>query len=361
MLPPGSELREPTAVVDLMLAGAARAGAAAGVEDRRYRFDDVTVRIRFVGPTLAAVLGPCLEHVRDDAAPTTDDVTIHCVDAVSSGEPVSPLVGLLLDRIDHDWHAWLTPRHEVRGISNERSPTAFEPWSGILSTFDRDRGVGVWWTDDATAVPTHERAAPLRSLFGWALADRGLQSVHAAAVGRPGGGVLLAGPGGSGKSSTALLCLAAGLGHLADDYCLISTDGPPTAHSLYAVAKLDGPADLARVPAFESAVTNPHRTGAEKVVIDVRRDFADRIVTAFPVRAVVVPRVSLDAPSALVPLAPAAALRALGPTTLLQLPGAGGGALRAMGDLVRSVPCFELRLGPDTAAVPALVEGLLAP
>jgi hypothetical protein len=32
-----------------------------------------------------------------------------------------------------------------------------------------------------------------------------------------------------------------------------------------------------------------------------------------------------------------------------------------MGDLVRSVPCFELRLGPESAAVPALVEDLLAP
>ena len=54
-------------------------------------------------------------------------------------------------------------------------------------------------------------------------------------------------------------------------------------------------------------------------------------------------------------------LRALGPTTLLQLPGAGTDALRAMGDLVRSVPCFALRLGPDADAIPGAVARLLAP
>lgn len=358
MLPPGSERREPAAVLDLMVAGAARAGrAVGGTDDRRYRFADRTVGVRFAGPAVAAALGPTLEHVRTDDGPA--DATIHCFDSTSSGEPVSPLVEILLDRIDHDWHAWLTPRHEIRGIGDDRVPTTFEPWAGILSAYDRDRRTGVWWIRDVDRIPSHERAAPLRSVLAWALADLGLQSVHAAAVGRPDGGVLLAGPGGSGKSSTALACLAAGLGHLSDDYCLISTSGPPCAHSLFAVAKLDGPADLERLPTFAPSVTNPTRAGSEKLVVDVRRDFGDRILTSFPVRAVVVPRIAPDPSSRIEPVAPAAALRALGPTTLLQLPGAGTGALRAMGDLVRSVPCFELHLGRDTSVVPGLIEALL--
>ena len=370
MLPPGSEHREPAAVLDLLLAGAARADTAFGGADvRRYRFADVTVEIHFAGATVADALGGCLEHVRVDgevhdpvarAAP----VVLHCADAVTSGEPVSPLVEILLDRIDHDWHAWLTPRHEIRGIGDETVPCTFEPWSGILSSYDHHRRIGAWWTRDASAIPSHERAAPLRTLLGWALADQGLQSVHAAAVGRPDGGVLLAGPGGSGKSSTALRCLAAGLGHLADDYCLVATgrttpSGVPTAHSLYAVAKLDGPADLERLPEFGASVTNFDRVGTEKLVIDVAREHADRIVTSFPIRAVVVPHVDPSGPTALVALPPAAALRALGPTTLLQLPGSGAAALRAMGDLVRAVPCFTLRLGPDSHVAPALIADLL--
>ncbi|MEI7999874.1 MAG: serine kinase [Actinomycetes bacterium] len=364
MLVPGSEDREPTAVHDLMLAGAIRAGTRfGGPLDRRYRFGPQTVRLRFAGPEVADALGPALDHVRIADGPTDGptDVTIDCWDSVSSGEPVSPLVALLLDRIDHDWLAWLTPRHEVRGFDNDRVATAFEPWSGILSTYDRTTARGAWWTQDATAVPSHERAAPLRSLLGWALGELGLQSVHAAAVGRTDGGVLLAGPGGSGKSSTALRGLADGLGHLADDYCLISTVGPPTAHSLYAVAKLDGPADLERLPEFGASVTNPERTGSEKLVIDVGRDFPDRVVTSFPIRAVVVPQVRAGAPTALAPMSSAAALRALGPTTMLQLPGAGSTAFRHMGDLVRAVPCFTLYLGPDAAAVTPLLESLLRP
>lgn len=359
MLPPGSEDREPAALLELMLAGFARAhDAAAGPDDRCYRFGDRVVRIRFAGSEVADALGPVLEHVRTDGS-TVADATLHCFDSSASGEPVSPLVQLLLDRIDLDWHAWLTPRHEIRGIGNERVPTAFEPWSGILSAFDRDRRTGVWWIRDAAEVPSHERAAPLRTLLGWALADLGLQSVHAAAVGRASGGVLLAGPGGSGKSSTALRCLAGGLDHLADDYCLISTSGPPRAYSLFAVAKLDGADDLTRLPEFRTSVVNADRQGAEKLVVDLRREFAERIIATFPIRAVVAPTVRPAGPTTLAPLDPAAALRALGPTTLLQLPGSGTRALHAMGDLVRRVPCHTLYLGDDGADVPALVSSLL--
>ena len=53
------------------------------------------------------------------------------------------------------------------------------------------------------------------------------------------------------------------------------------------------------------------------------------------------------------------ALAALGPTTLLQRPGSAAGALRAMGELVRSVPCYELRLGADAADSPDVIAGLL--
>jgi len=358
MLPPGAEGLEPTATLELMLAGFGRASDRLGLIERRYRFGGHVVALRFAGPALLDALTPAIEHLRTDAGPA--EVTLSCWDSATSGEALSPLVSLLLGRIDHDWFGWLTPRLEVRGISNGRVPCVLEPWHGILSVYDRATDRGVWWIADAAAVPSHERAAPARSMLSWALADRGRQSVHAAAVGRADGGVLLVGPGGSGKSTTALRCLEAGLGHLADDYCLVSTQGGPTAHSLYAVGKVVGADDLARLASMQDSVINPEQLGLDKQVIDLRRHHADRLLHSFPVRAVVVPRVEPDRPTSLEPLRPAAALRALCPTTLLQRPGAAGEALLTMGDLVRRVPCFALHLGPDRDAVVPLIEGLLA-
>ena len=53
------------------------------------------------------------------------------------------------------------------------------------------------------------------------------QVVHAASVGTKDGAVLIVGKGGSGKSTSALACLNAGMYYLGDDYTLISNDSNP--------------------------------------------------------------------------------------------------------------------------------------
>lgn len=360
MLPPESEHLEPTACFDLMLAGFDRAGVRVErVIDRRYRFGRRTVALRFAGPALLDAFAPAIAHLETD---TTDpvDVTIDLWDSESTGAPLSPLIIFMRSRIAYDHFEFLTSRHEIRGISNDRVPATLDHWSKAFSLYDRERAHGVYWVESAADVPYFERAAPLRTMLSWALADLGLQSVHAAGVGDADGGVLLAGAGGSGKSSTALSCLEAGMGYLADDYCLIGAEPPAEAFSMYAVAKLDGVADLQRMPRFLPHVTNPAAAGTEKLVLHLADSFASQLVPSMPVRAVLVPRVTDLDDTSLRPISAAAALRALGPTTLLQRPGAGAEAMAAMSSFVRSVPCFELRLGSRSEQIPRVIADLLA-
>ena len=54
----------------------------------------------------------------------------------------------------------------------------------------------------------------------------GLLPVHGAAVGVNGRGVLLAARGGGGKSTLAAACLLSGMDYVADDYVLVSAEGP---------------------------------------------------------------------------------------------------------------------------------------
>lgn len=341
-----------------MVAGAGRASSAVGgTIERNYRFGTEVVRLRFAGGALVDALTPAVAHLATDAD-VAADITVELWDSESTGADLSPLITMMRERIAYDHYQFLSPRHEVLAISNDRVPATLDQWSGAFSLFDRQRAHGVYWVESSALIPYFERAAPLRTLLSWALSDRGIESVHAAAVGSVDGGVLLAGRGGSGKSSTALACLAAGMGHLADDYCLIG-DGP-RAYSMYGVAKVNGLVDLQRMPQFLPHVVNPESSGSEKLVLHLGLSHPESLVESFPIVAVVVPKVVEQPRSELRPTSAASALRALGPTTLLQRPGSGERTLRAMSELVQGVPCLELRLGTDSSDVPALLAGLLA-
>lgn len=63
--------------------------------------------------------------------------------------------------------------------------------------------------------------------------------IHAAAIGENGKGILIAGRGGSGKSTLSIGCMLAGMDFVADDYTLISEFGSVTAFPLYTSVMLN--------------------------------------------------------------------------------------------------------------------------
>ena len=137
-----------------------------------------------------------------------------------------------------------------RSLTNERIHTAYHLGPNIFSIIDLKENLALYWVKDAQALPYYEIGSPLRTILHW-WADQGAyQFVHGGAVGLPTGGVLLAGKGGTGKSTTALACLEAGLLYASDDYCLIRTDTEPFVYSIYNTAKLRGDLDLERFPAW---------------------------------------------------------------------------------------------------------------
>jgi hypothetical protein len=325
-------------------AAARRGGAVA----RTYRIGDHAVRLRLAGPALDAPLTPAWRHLEGPGAPPA--LTVSAWDGASTGVGLPPA----------PWGAdAYLPQGRIRGFDDGPVLAAHDAGTGILNVLDRERGRATWWTPDAAALPSWETGAPLRILVHWWVADRGLQLVHAAAVATAAGAALLVGRGGSGKSTTALACLRAGLGYLADDYCLVASD-PPRVFSLYGTAKLDG-AMLARFPELAGRVRNPDRPAGEKAVLVLPAAGAGGLRPAAPLRALVVPRVSGADPPRLRPAARAEALRALAPSTIFQLPGAGAGALGRLGAVVRALPAFVLELGPDLDAAAARVAEAIGP
>ena len=92
----------------------------------------------------------------------------------------------------------------------------------------------------------HDPEKQLRILYGSASAlisqwagTVGLLPVHGGAVGVGGRGVLLAARGGGGKSTLAASCLLWGMDYVADDYVLVSAEGPLRAMPISSALRMN--------------------------------------------------------------------------------------------------------------------------
>ncbi len=310
------------------------ARAAGGVEDRAFAIGGQRLVVRTAGTAMLPFLEPALAHLV--AAPDGPaGLEVLAWDSASTGIdlPAPPLSSEGGER-----HVW-------------------QPGVGILTVLDDSRRRGVVWVPSAAGVPSNEVAAPLRAFLHLAFFELGAQLVHAAAVGRTDGGLLVVGRSGAGKSSTALACLGSRLGVAGDDYVLAS-DGPePRVHSLYSSAKLE-PHQLQRFPHLSEGVVNRGAAGEKPMILLCPR-WAASVSAGFPLLGAVTPRVVGRGPTRARRVGRAALLAALAPSTIFQLPDAGRHTLARIGSLLRRLPCWELELGGSVSEIPHALERVL--
>jgi|GEM_PF-547150 len=376
---------DPAAWFDALSAAATRAHAVAPVRDVVLEIGGVRLGFTLIGAPVSSWLLPALGHaVRssnpDD--PAAVETTAGRAAAVDTNGGHGAAVGVTAGRrasaeVDASVVIWdgaatgVAPpppswggdgwaqRGELADLCRDGYLAAFHEDAGYLAMYDRARRRMVVWVRDAARLPRYEWAAPLRGPLSWPLADGGAQLAHAAAVGTADGVALLAGAGGSGKSTTAALCLERGLDFLGDDYVVVTGEGDAArAHTLYTTAKLTEDA-LDRVPSFRALVDGPG-TADDKAMASLADHFpAARLPAARPIRAIVLPRVGGGRDTSSRPATGAEALRALAPTTLFQLPGAGRDAFRRLAGLARTLPVVALRLGTDLDQIPDAVRAIL--
>ncbi len=336
------------AFFELAWEGGCRALAALGVmPGRLYDIGGFRVRMRAGGPMVGHLLG-AFGHLEISPAESRD-LDILAWDSVSSGVPMpSPPWG----RDDYG------QRGEIRGFNDARFMAAFDQVGGALNLLDRASGRAIFWTRDGARLPEHERGAPFRAILNGWLGGRGCALAHGAAVGAGGGAVLLAGMGGSGKSTTALICVGGGMSFLGDDYCLLRADPSPEVSSVYGTAKV-APADLARMPGLAGrAAVDPRVPG--KALIFLADALPGCFARRLPLRAVLLPVVAGGRETSLRAADAAEALRALAPSSIFQVSGSGGGTFDLLAGLVRALPCYHLALGTDFSRIGEVVRGVLS-
>ena len=87
--------------------------------------------------------------------------------------------------------------------------------------------------------------------------------------------------------------------------------------------------------------------------------FGEKVAIGFPLRAILIPRITGRSETTIEPASPAAALKALAPSTLLQLPGEGRETMARLSALARRVPAYTLNAGTGMGGIAESVEALL--
>jgi len=334
------------------------AAEARGEQTRCFRIAGRTVAMVFAGERRVAEFSKALSHLRAPISPA--DLTLYVWDGESAAR--NHLLRAYLFTLTNWWFDFTGPRGQLLDIHGGDVTAFYDPLSGLLSVLDYSRGSGFLWKRDVSEMPYFEACAPARVLLHAWLKRQGLQMVHGAAVGTEDGGVLLVGPGGSGKSTSALACLDSELQYLSDDYCIVQRDGTGfRLHGLYGTTKLADENNFRRFPRLSGGVWNRDRAPEEKAALFINERWPDKLIHDFPLAAIVAPIVSGTRETAMEPCSRAQALKALAPSTMAQMPSSGPEDLAFMSNMVRSLACYRLRAGTELGEIPRAIGELLAP
>ena len=331
------------------------AQAGGGPVEHRFTIAGDSVSVRFANPAAAELLTPALAHL--DPGDDPPILTVHAWDAATTATR-RPAFAPPQSRDG------VRPDATGPGVSYHYDDVSFQalhqPGPDVLSVLSARADVGWFWTADIRRLPHWDYAAPFRHLLSWWLAARGVQHVHGGAVGLPSGGVLLVGRGGSGKSTAALATLVdSRLRYAGDDYVALRGGTPPFIHSLYCSGKVF-PSDLGRLPHLRAAVANDDRLQDEKAVLYLPGAFPDAPIAGFPLRAILMPRVTDRRSARVLDSTHAAALSALAPSTILQRRPPAREALSELARVVRGVPAYVLEVGSDISTIPKAIHEVIA-
>ncbi|MBN8598226.1 MAG: hypothetical protein J0L78_11185 [Planctomycetes bacterium] len=342
----GALLRSAAAACD----GAFQRAAAISGTSRSHFFSigGHRIKLNFASEALAAQLTQALEHVRSE--PGDAELEVGIWEGRDSAPPPLP---------DSWMQARYFPRGRLPGMEHPDLRLVVLPGATSVSLLDLSSNRGWYCAADAAKVAFWESASPLRSLLHAWLSARNVFLLHAAAIGTDNGALLLVGKSGSGKSTTALLGLSAGMSYLGDDFCLAEISrGRPIVHACYSSAKVCNDA-LPRFRGLHARLGNPDRPPDEKAVFFLNGTHDAQLPQSLPLRAILLPHVAVDQPVRLQPVSPGHALTALSPSTIMQLPDADRRDLAFHAALSKAIPAYRLSLNRDDAAVLAAIKDFL--
>jgi hypothetical protein len=245
----------------------------------------------------------------------------------------------LIDLTDHYYYYWTPER------------------GGNLTLVDRSSRRALQWYPSAGEIASWEFSRPFLSSIHALMLPTQWTPVHGAVVAMNGSAIVIAGRGGAGKTTTALVCAEAGWDYFSDDFVLIG-GAPCRASSLYRSARMREDM-FAHLPRSMGAVTNISTDDGEvRAEVDVGR-VAKVGADDTEIRAIVLPKRAGAPRAAVEPIRPGQALSALAGPTSIVLAGGQADIFKKVTDLVKNVPCYTFDPGPNLADIPSTLAALV--
>lgn len=308
-----------------------------------YGIGPFQLELVFASSFLAQKLGKAFAHLSIPSS-TEIDLTIRVTDTRKQKLPF--LDWRMIDQLGY------------RGIYVP--PIYWHHFAGIgaLSALHLEKNRAYYIVRDEKELPWWVGGSPFQVILHAWLREKRLQLTHAAAVAKGDRAVLLAGKGGSGKSTTVFSCLQGGLDSLSEDYCLLDLQEPPQVYSVYQSAKWRLPTRKF-FPEYESHIHNPEQADTEKALLFYQDLFPQQLKRRASVQALLSLQVGSGARPQIKRQEKKEALRDLMMSTLSQLPFHQGPTMNILASFVSKIETFQLTLGQDLQANVDLIGELL--
>jgi hypothetical protein len=316
-----------------------------------FSFGPLAIEMRAVGETLRRCLTQAINFARSSGP---NDVgsswRILAIDGATAGVSEPPA-----------WKFPVTSRRHLERLhyfENGQISVRYSPKARTWTAVFGEQRVAAIWTADATLLPDWYASAPCRDVFHWITLPTECFVAHTAAVGIDGKGILLTGPGGSGKSTTTAAAVMGGLSTAGDDFILID---PRTsiAYALYDSLKLDSQSAGWFSELAQHSV-NTERGRDTKYRIHLSQCQSSSFVRHLPISAVFLPRVDGAARTTIFPATQGEAMRALVPSTICLIRGGEVDTIRKSSSFLRKMRAFHCDLGPNPKEVAATISAFVA-
>ncbi|WP_436516312.1 hypothetical protein [Ekhidna sp. To15] len=311
---------------------------------------ELEIVLSFAGSSLVPTFFKAFDHLeKGDETQQNKSIHLYFWDSESTNSE-------LVD--DTPWKGSI--RHHlglIESWTNENIHTLQQPGSEAIYMFNKNANEGIYWVSSVSKIPFWESDFPLRMIFHWWLIDSSYQPIHAGAVGKESGGLLLVGKGGSGKSTSTLSCLNSNLKIAGDDYVLLDSN-LNLAYSLFSLSKLNH-RSIRLLNNKELNLDSLPPPIEDKYRIKLYPKFENALIEKIPIKAILLPTVTTNRETKIVECSSAQAMIALAPTTLFQLPGYREKSFIKMSKFIKQIPSFHLYLGADFNKLPNLLENFI--
>lgn len=213
--------------------------------------------------------------------------------------------------------------------------------------FDTQRKIGIQWMTAADGSPLWDSGSPLRNFVQWRLGGKTASLLHGGTLALAECGVLLAGAGGAGKSSTVLAGIFGGLQSVGDDYVLVDSE-TLTARAIFDTLKQDE-AGLRRIGQWDHAAIPKEANWQNKYQFYLPDVGAGALPASIALRAILLPKLTHGPTTTITPISAKEAFLALAPSGVTQIHCDRARLFSVAGQVSRKLPAYQLQLGtqPD--------------